>query len=75
MLKKSGKLHMVFNLHMQNDNMKKDMSSFPDQDTIWHDVACAPYRSKLDMLDAYKQIHIKPEDVPKTVFSTIFRVE
>ena len=24
------------------------------------------------MLEAYKQIHIKPEDVPKTAFSTIF---
>ena len=25
-LKKSGKLHMVFDLHMQNDNMEKDVS-------------------------------------------------
>ena len=28
MLKKSGKLHMVFDLHMQNDNMEKDISCY-----------------------------------------------
>ena len=71
-LKKSGKLHTVFDLHMQNDNMEKDVSPFPDQDTIRHDVARAPYRSKLDMSEVYEQIHIRSEDVPKTAFSTIF---
>ena len=48
-LKKNGKLHAVFDLHMQNKNTEKDVSPFPDQDTIWHDVAHAAYRSKLDM--------------------------
>ena len=48
-LKKNGKLRMVFDLRMQNENMEKDVSPFPDQDTIWHDVAHAAYRSKLDM--------------------------
>ena len=71
-LKKSGKLHMVFNLCMQNNNMEKDISPFPDQDTIRYDVTRAPYRSKLDMSEAYEQICIKSEDVPKTTFSTIF---
>ena len=71
-LKKSGKLRTVFDLHMQNDNTEKDISPFPDQDTIWHDIARAPYRSKLDMSEAYEQIHIRLEDVPKTTFSTIF---
>ena len=72
MLKKSGKLHMVFDLHMQNDNMEKDILPYPDQDMIQHDVTRAPYRSKLDMSEAYEQICIKSEDVPKTAFSTIF---
>ena len=71
-LKKNRKLRTVFNLHMQNENMEKDVSPFPDQDTIRHDVACATYRSKLDMSQAYKQIHIHDEDVPKTAFATIF---
>ena len=48
-LKKNGKLHMVFNLCMQNKNTEKDVSPFPDQDTIRHDAAHAVYRSKLDM--------------------------
>ena len=57
---------------MQNENTEKDVSPFPDQDTIWHDVARAAYRSKLDMSEAYKQIHVRDEDVPKTAFATIF---
>ena len=63
---------MVFDLRMQNDNMEKDISPFSDQDMIRHDVAHAPYRSKLDMSEAYEQIRIRLEDVPKTAFSTIF---
>ena len=58
-LKKNRKLHMVFNLLMQNENMEKDVSPFLDQDTIWHNVACAAYRSKLDMSEVYEQIHIR----------------
>ena len=57
---------------MQNENTKKDVSPFPDQDTIWHDIVHAAYRSKLDMSEAYEQIHVHPEDVPKTAFVTIF---
>ena len=55
-LKKNGKLQTVFDLHQQNDNTEKDVSPFPDQDTICHDVAHAPFRSKLDMSEAYEQI-------------------
>ena len=57
---------------MQNENTEKDVSPFPDQDTIWHDVARAAYRSKLDMSEAYEQICVCDEDVPKTAFATIF---
>jgi len=63
---------MVFNLCQQNDNTEKDISPFPDQDTIWYDVACATYRSKLDMSEAYEKICFQLEDVPKTAFATIF---
>ena len=71
-LKKNGKLHTVFDLHMQNKNMEKDVSPFLDQDTIWHDVVHAMYRSKLDMSEVYEQIHIHDEDIPKTAFAIIF---
>ena len=71
-LKKNGKLCTVFDLSMQNENMEKDVSPFPDQDTIQHDVAHAVYRSKLDMSEAYEQIHVCNEDIPKMAFTTMF---
>ena len=71
-LKKNGKLRTVFDLHQQNDNTEKDVSPFLDQVTIRHNVACAPYRSKLDMSEVYEQICMRLEDVPKTAFATIF---
>ena len=71
-LKKNGKLHTVFDMCIQNENTEKDISPFLDQDTIWHNVAHATYKSKLDMSEAYEQIHICDEDVSKTAFATIF---
>ena len=71
-LKKNRKLCTVFDLHMQNKNMEKDISPFPDQDTIQYDIVHAAYRSKLDMSEAYEQICIHNEDVPKMAFTTIF---
>ena len=56
---------------MQNENTEKDISPFLDQDTIRHDIVHATYRSKLDMSEAYEQICVCPEDVPKTAFATI----
>ena len=50
----------------------EDVTPFPKQDTIHHDVAWAQFRSKLDMTEAYEQTHIKPEEVYKTMFLTIF---
>jgi hypothetical protein len=43
----------------------------PDQDAICEDVAWAKYRSKIDLADAYEQVRVEPNDVQKTVFSTI----
>ena len=70
--KKNSTLHTVFDLHQQNNNTWKDITPFPEQDTICHDVARAQFRSKLDMTEAYEQTCIKPEDMHKTTFSTIF---
>ena len=52
--------------------MWKDITPFPDQDAIHHDIAQAKFRSKLDITVAYEQTHIRSEDVGKTTFSTIF---
>ena len=69
--KKNGKLRTVFDLREQNDNTVKDVTPFPDQDNIRHNVAQYPYRSKLDMSEAYEQIRIKTTDIPKMAFATI----
>ena len=70
--KKNGTLRTVFNLQQQNKNTWKDTTPFPDQDAIHHDIAQAMFRSKLDMTEAYEQTCIRPEDVRKMTFSTIF---
>ena len=62
----------MFDLQQQNENMWKDVTPFPDQHTIRHDIARAKFRSKVDMTEAYEQMRIRPEDVGKMTFSTIF---
>ena len=70
-LKKNGKLRTVFNLWEQNDNTVKDVTPFPDQEIIHNDMARVAYCSKLDMSEAYEQIHIVPEHIHKTAFATV----
>ena len=70
--KKNGTLCTMFDLRQQNDNTWKDVTPFPEQDAIQHNVVCARFRSKLDMKEAYDQTRIKPEDVCKTTCSTTF---
>jgi len=53
--------------------MVKDVTPLPDQDVICLDIARVKICSKIDLSDAYEQIHIIPEDVHKTVFTTIYR--
>jgi hypothetical protein len=36
------------------------------------DVAKVKYRSKIDLSNAYEQVHIEPDDVNKTAFATVF---
>ena len=56
----------------QNENTWKDITPFPDQDVIHHNIVQVKFRSKLDMIEAYEQMHIRTEDVCKTTFSTMF---
>ena len=68
----NGTLQTIFNLQQQDGNTWKDVTPFPDQDVICHDIVQAKFRSKLDMTKAYEQTHIRPGDVCKTTFFTIF---
>lgn len=72
--KKTGKLQTVVDCHQQNDNMIKDVTPLSDQDQIQMDIAQAKYCSKIDLFNAYEQVHIEPEDISKTAFVTVFRM-
>ena len=52
--KKNSTLRTVFDLRQQNKNMWKDVTPFPDQDAIRHDIVRATFRSKLNMTEAYE---------------------
>ena len=69
--KKNSTVRNVFNLRQQNKNTWKDVTPFPDQDAICHDIVRAKFRSKLDITEAYEQMCIRTEDVGKMTFSTI----
>ena len=71
--KKDGTLRMIFDLRQWNDNTVKDVMPFPDQDHIHTDVAKHRYRSKIDMSNAFEQLHIEPLDIWKTAFASVFR--
>ncbi|KAK0228074.1 hypothetical protein IW262DRAFT_1235972, partial [Armillaria fumosa] len=51
-----------------NENTVKDVMPMPDQDNIREDITQAKYRSKIDLSDAYKQVHIVSGDVWKMAF-------
>ncbi|MGH7240349.1 MAG: reverse transcriptase family protein, partial [Candidatus Saccharimonadales bacterium] len=68
----TDKLRTVIDVRKRNAHTKKDVTPFPDQDRIRYDVACAKYRTKIDMTDAYEQIRVDPKDVHCTTFATIF---
>ena len=69
--KKDGRLHTVVDCHECNLNTVKDLTPFPDQDMIRNDMARAPYHTKLDMSDTYKQVWVEPDNVENSAFSTI----
>ena len=69
--KKDGRLRTVVDARQRNDNTVKDVTPLPDQEVIREDVARAKYKSKVDLADAYEQVHVEPNDVPKTLFATI----
>jgi RNase H-like domain found in reverse transcriptase/Reverse transcriptase (RNA-dependent DNA polymerase) len=64
-------LHTIFELREQHKNTVKDVTPFPDQDIIRNDIACATYWTKLNMSEAYEQIHVDPAHVSKIAFDTI----
>jgi hypothetical protein len=70
--KPNGKLRSVVDLRVRNANTHKDVTPFPDQDTIREDVARARFKSKLDLTDAYEQVRVREDHIQHTSFATIF---
>jgi hypothetical protein len=70
--KKDSYLRTALDARQRNDNTVRNVTPLPDQDLIREDVARAKYRSKIDLSDAYEQVRIRPENVPKTAFATIY---
>ena len=54
----------------QNANTQKLAAPLPDIDGILRNVVKHKYRSLIDGKDAYKQIRVIPEYVPRTLFTT-----
>ncbi|KAG6883228.1 hypothetical protein C0995_012642, partial [Termitomyces sp. Mi166 len=63
--KKDGTLWTALDAWQHNDNTIKDVTPLLDQEVIHEDVAKARYRSKINLTDTYKQVHICIKDIPK----------
>ena len=59
--KKDGAIQTVIDARQHNDNMLADFTPMPDQETIRSDIARARFRSKIDLSDAYENMHVSPE--------------
>ena len=70
MKKKDGTLRMCVDYHPLNVVTIKNKYSLPRIDTLFNQLAGAKVFSKIDLHSGYHQIKIRPQDIPKTAFST-----
>jgi hypothetical protein len=63
-------LRMVFDKREQNENTYKLVSLLPNIEEILHEVSKHKHQSLIDGKDAYEQIQVIPEHVPRTLFTT-----
>ena len=63
-------LRTVFDKREQNANTHKLASPLPDIEEILREVSRHKYRSLIDGKDAYEQIRVVDEHVPRTIFTT-----
>jgi hypothetical protein len=62
----------VIDARQCNENTIPDVTLLPDQEAVRNDVARARFHTKINLSDAFKQIHVRPEDEAHTVFATIY---
>ena len=63
-------LRTVFDLRERNKNTVKLTSPLPDMEGMLRRTASRPFRTMLDMKNAYEQIRVVPEHVPRTAVTT-----
>src|SRR6201996_7956822 len=64
------RLCVVVDLRARNANTKKMASPLPDMEGILRRVSRCKYRSLIDGQDAYEQIRVELDHVPRTAMST-----
>ena len=69
-MKKDGTLQMCVDYHPLNAVTIKNKYPLPHIDTLFDQLAGAKVFSKIDLHLGYHQIKIRPQDIPKTTFST-----
>jgi hypothetical protein len=70
MKKKDQSLRLCVDYRHLNAVTIKNMYSLPHIDILFDQLAGAGVFSKVDLHSGYHKIKIRPEDVPKTAFST-----
>src|SRR5258708_467239 len=68
--KKDGSLWTIIDARNRNANLVLDVTPMLDMGFIMDSLARNKYRSKIDMTDAYEQIHVKMDCVLLTAFAT-----
>ena len=68
--KKDKSLRMCVDYRPLNAVTIKNKYSLPRIDILFDQLAKAKVFSKIDLRSGYHQIKIRPEDIPKTAFST-----
>jgi hypothetical protein len=68
--KKDGTLQMCVDYRLLNAVTIKNKYPLPRIDTLFDQLVGAKVFSKIDLHSGYHQIKIRPQDIPKTAFST-----
>ena len=68
--KKNGNLRMCIDYRSLNQQTVKSRYPLPRIDDLFDQLQGANIFSSIDLQSAYYQVRLKPEDVPKTAFTT-----
>ena len=70
--KKDGSMRMCVDYRAVNKQTRKKRYPLPRIDDLFDKLQGAKVFSSIDLQSAYHQVRLKPEDVPKTAFTTPF---